>query len=740
MNITTSRFTPLLFACALNACAYGKMAGSSVSYKLNPSVQKRSVADGEENSLVHGWLARSLAEENTKLHVVATTQRDESTVPAVVMPVAESGHFVMSLPPADYEFLVYEDKDEDGDLSAEEILGYRSSSFRITTGGPSLVTGLEIPVGAPLPTRTTKLVLPSESIEVKEYSPQLNVAEEFVASRYAAENAHLGMYRPNEFFGRFTPLQFVDAPDFTDERMPLVLVHGIDDTPAIFEAFDSRHSRAHFQEWFYYYPTGVRLPGAAALLNYLYFSGQVVPRSGDAALIAHSMGGLVARGALQFQKPGPPATRIVRYASFDTPYGGVDSANIGVTRSPVRVPSWVDVASGSKYLDDLFPPLPSWTTFLLYAGNSDGDGDGTIAIESQLFRSAKMQASQVRVFDATHVGVMGTPAALEALLSELAPLSPSRDTKAHTWLTGPARLARAAEFFRELHSFLRESKHSFRVMKVAPGLERLVIGHGATQAVIQAAAGRNLRIDFVSGEYESLRGESWHQEGDSEEDSKSRQAEFFDAFKERLDGRFSSSTKETDLEEPPTQAAVLPPSPSKTTDFPPPVHLSAGLMANFNGGDSTFMVRIPLDFALYLGRFGMGSSLRLPLYAPKVKSSTEKVLFRPKGIGAGPRFRWGSKNSILSLDTGINLNLEWDSVATLDSDGTQILRVKFVTAPGVGANFYGGLRLGPDLYLRLGGELGTYFNNVSVVLDGEDYVLWHPAYFNTSLGVEVRIP
>ena len=141
------------------------------------------------------------------------------------------------------------------------------------------------------------------------------------------------------------------------------------------------------------------------------------------AIVAHSLGGLVGRRAVnQLCADGRPAY-LRMYASFDTPYGGVESAAGAVRRGTELVPSWIDVAAGSPFLTRLHAtPLPPDLPFALFFGWGDSRGsgpnpagDGTISLASQLDPRVQDAATTMSGFGDTHVGILSDPKALAAL-------------------------------------------------------------------------------------------------------------------------------------------------------------------------------------------------------------------------------------------------------------------------------------------------------------------------------------
>ena len=90
-------------------------------------------------------------------------------------------------------------------------------------------------------------------------------------------------------------------------------------------------------------------------------------------IAAYSQGGLVVREALNICDIQGQENVPRLFISFCTPYGGVDMAATAVAHSPVIVPSWIDMASGSDYIKKLHKrELPPELKFhLLFAFGSN---------------------------------------------------------------------------------------------------------------------------------------------------------------------------------------------------------------------------------------------------------------------------------------------------------------------------------------------------------------------------------
>ena len=93
------------------------------------------------------------------------------------------------------------------------------------------------------------------------------------------------------------------------------------------------------------------------------------------ALVAHSMGGLVSRAAIQEIEGSLPQLPLRLFVSISTPWEGLSIAKMGADYSPAVVPAWLDVVPDSPFLEKLLQkPLPPSMAFHLFFGVEGGAG------------------------------------------------------------------------------------------------------------------------------------------------------------------------------------------------------------------------------------------------------------------------------------------------------------------------------------------------------------------------------
>ncbi len=733
----------VILSAGLLGCTYKPLAGSSIGFKLSPSLRREAQAAGEANLYVQGWLERDWELRDAPLFVVALGLSEDEPEVVAVMPVGSAGSYGLYLPAAKYKLIAFVDKNSDALLQASEIVGERRELVTLYADGPSAQFDMDLIVPGKAPPNVEKLL--QENIDLGDLTePNLAVARDLTDARFAPEEGTLGLINPNAFLQKHPLVQFVREPDFTDERPVVVMVHGIDGTPSVFAKLTADMGN-RFQSWYFYYPSGARLPESAEVLNHLFFSGQFLPRMPRAALVAHSMGGLVSRAALNRHKalkeqaPYAP-TPVPLYVSFVTPYGGVEEANIGIRTSPFRVPSWIDVASGSEFQKELFAPLEDGTTFHLISGNSEKKSDGTILLSSQQAPLAVKQAASVSTFPQSHVGIMSDPKALASCIERLKSLTASAEyerTKGDPLLSDEERVRRAKVVFSYLHNVLSERSIPFSVMRVTRTAARFKIGAPEGRSTLLLAVGEGLRAEFPESKREGL-WEKW-QEPD--------EGEVTGFYRELLLALDQETAKVPTRAKPaPVVAQALPPAPNWLTPYPPPVHLFAGLSGRLNLGEQYLSLRVPVEFSMYFGRFGFGTDVRLPLLSPVIRADERDVTYHPFGFGLGPRMRFGHKHSTLSATLGANFAAEVGSAQMTASESgrpgprNDALEREFAGAVGGYGSAHVGFRITQDFYLRTGADFGSLFSSVRAQAGSQELILLEPIFLNLLLGAEIRIP
>ncbi len=247
--------------------------------------------------------------------------------------------------------------------------------------------------------------------------------------RFHEDSANLGFWQPADFALKYgVGISFLEPYD--PRRTPVIFVHGAAGTPAHFATVIAGLDRTRYQPWVYSYPSGIRIELAATTLMRIMDDLKLKLGFKRALVVAHSMGGLVARGYVgRVAARDGDASYVRMLVTISTPFGGHESAQTGVDHAPVVLPCWLDMAAGSPYLRSLRPPLPSSIphhVFFSFIGGSGSGGptDGTVSMRSMLAPGVQESASLVRGFPEDHMSILKSPTMIEALNASLGLAAP----------------------------------------------------------------------------------------------------------------------------------------------------------------------------------------------------------------------------------------------------------------------------------------------------------------------------
>ena len=233
--------------------------------------------------------------------------------------------------------------------------------------------------------------------------------------RFSDENARRGLWQPVDFVRQVGAGVYFLEP-YDPKKVPVLFVHGALGHPGNWAAIVAALDRGRFQPWLAYYPTATRLGATTMALD--RWMEQLYVRYGyrRLAVVAHSMGGLIARAFInRVVSAGDGRAEGLRlFMSVSTPWDGSELAQLAVDRAPVVAPSWYDVSPRSPFLRSVLepelPPTLPYDLLYSYAGNSrfmySEPNDGSVTVASQLLPRARARARTVRGFEESHTSIL----------------------------------------------------------------------------------------------------------------------------------------------------------------------------------------------------------------------------------------------------------------------------------------------------------------------------------------------
>lgn len=417
------------------------LAGASGCSYLGWTVEKRKLRSEARHDPSLG-LARESAPEDC-FQLTGSVRRPEgSNVPLLVAAIGREGEkrelvasreilpaapvYTLLLPSGTYDLVLLADRDGNGFYESSEVAGATPPGAPVEVGESRasdgfLVDGPELAAGEPAPARGRV------PLRIRR-TPRSNLVASLDDAIFDPKWGEEGMYRPTRLLAATQGFVFGLEP-FDREKATVLFVHGIAGTPRDFRTLVAGIDRSRHQPLFFYYPSGMPLDKSGALLARLLAVLGTDPafEATRVVVVAHSMGGLVARRAINEVCAGGRPPYLAGFVAFSSPWGGMDSAASGVRNAPEVVPAWRDVATGSAFVGRLHgTPLPPDLPFhLLFGwGKKGGDGpspagDGVVRVRSQLDPRAQRAAVRTYGFEESHVGILDNAEAGKVLYALL---------------------------------------------------------------------------------------------------------------------------------------------------------------------------------------------------------------------------------------------------------------------------------------------------------------------------------
>jgi pimeloyl-ACP methyl ester carboxylesterase len=446
--------------------------------------------DGE-TFFVSGKIGHASGVNAEAIAIVAVSDRyTRSEVVDVNHAVRMDSYYSLYLPAGDYRLLVLSDLDGNGYYNQAEVIGGRSVALTKDAFPDRVLGRYDIDMGTrvePVKGRLKVKVSRSGGDRQSVFYPNgtLRALDDPI---FSPRMASLGMYEPAAFL-EAAPLMFYALEEDHFYKIPVVFVHGIGGSIRVFDDVLAMLDKTRYRPWFFYYPSGADLNQLSTLFYTLFLSGKVLQLEDmPLVIVAHSMGGLVAREALNLRTGGASENKVKRLVTVASPLGGVASAQMS-EKAPVVIPAWRDISPDSQFIRRLHRrSLPEDARYhLIFAYGDDrgiklgGNSDGVVALASQLSMQAQREAAVQRGFDDTHMGVLENPAAVGEVIRIIAEVdSPYPETHMREFAKGGYKV-KLAEHYTPLEAFyihnmgyFLEALASGRLDPVLPAQEHFV--------------------------------------------------------------------------------------------------------------------------------------------------------------------------------------------------------------------------------------------------------------------------
>jgi len=241
----------------------------------------------------------------------------------------------------------------------------------------------------------------------------MGVGIDFNSPRFDEEAIAWGMWQPAQWFTKVGYGFYLTEPWGVEPKPLLVLIHGINSSPREFEPMLKQLDTSKYRVALFHYPSGLSIDDNAYILSQIINEMLIRAPSQDYVLLAHSMGGLLAKRLIHMQASAAQAQPLKNIISISTPWLGHKSAESGVERSPVMVPVWEDLSPSSRFIRLLgkyeIPQHIDYTMLFSHSGNSllqSEQNDGSVSLESMLDPRMQDRAKSFVGVDADHVGIV----------------------------------------------------------------------------------------------------------------------------------------------------------------------------------------------------------------------------------------------------------------------------------------------------------------------------------------------
>ncbi len=411
----------LCLAFCLGSCTYLKYASVQAEYariqNAEPGQLNVKHMIDRETYFIHGRsidIKGQFAGLPKAIAAFSSKYQANERVDTMHFQVAGS-HYGLNLPEGGYDLLAFADIDGNGVFGPSEVVGERAIVLDSSLVPEKVLGQVNVQLTEPITINwDVSIDVPDTSGRAESLFYPSGTIRTLDDPIFDSSFSTIGMYDPASFSEQ-APTSFYALEEDLGHKIPVVFVHGIGGSAREFERLVGQLDRSRYKPWFYHYPSGGDLDQLAELFYQIFLSGKVY-QSNDMPLIivAHSMGGLVVREAINKYGGKPRENQVHLLVTMASPFGGHSAAAAGEKHGLIVLPSWRDLNPENPFIGNLYrKPLPDFLHHeLIYAYQNPGaikigeNSDGVVALTSQLHPQAQRQASGQFGFDNTHTDIL----------------------------------------------------------------------------------------------------------------------------------------------------------------------------------------------------------------------------------------------------------------------------------------------------------------------------------------------
>jgi pimeloyl-ACP methyl ester carboxylesterase len=378
---------------------------------------KKETAQGLASTALVGRISTALP-GNGPIVVAAYAMNQGKREVADYTVLHDFGEYEILVAKGNYYVFAYWDKNSNLIYDAGEPAGQYGDPKMVFAPAGGVVGKINISI----PEKAQNIEVPSgfeiSSVKPRKlYSRLAGAIVDLDDELFLEEHGSKGYWEPVSFFKEFGGnIYFIE--EYDPQKIPILFIHGATGTPKGWKYFVDNIDRTRFQPWFFYYASGAPIKTSSHLLLWKLENLKLKYNFKQLYIVAHSMGGLVARSFIMDHSARFPYVKL--FVSLATPWGGDRMAEYGVKQSPGVVPCWIDMQPESPFIQSLYrAKMPETVSFYMFYGHRGSrnpfrsNNDRTIAFSSLLDRRAQSEAKMNYAFNEDHTSIIYSKAVLD---------------------------------------------------------------------------------------------------------------------------------------------------------------------------------------------------------------------------------------------------------------------------------------------------------------------------------------
>lgn len=384
------------------------------------------------STIVVGQVSVDKKGSDTPLVVVAQAASGSESAIVHRTVLHEPGPYELMVPQGTWHIVAFADANGDLAWQPGEAIGYHAAGPIVVNQPGGVIQDVHIVVGEHRPPALnwSEHTVTAPPVPSPVHYTSAGVVRTLNDPLFCEENGIQGFWRPVEFFREYGgTISFLHP--FDPKKIPILFIHGATGTPAGWRYLVDHLDLERYQPWFFFYPSGASIKSMADLLFWKLINLKTRYPVQEMHLVAHSMGGLVARSFLVDYGRLFPAIRT--FVSLSTPWNGDDLVEKGLKYSPGVIPAWKDMDPNGAFAQSIYRKQlpPTVAHFLLFGhrGNRNPlrpNNDGVVTLATQLDPRAQAEAKMVVGFEEDHGSILASERVATLLNTLLAQAETSR--------------------------------------------------------------------------------------------------------------------------------------------------------------------------------------------------------------------------------------------------------------------------------------------------------------------------